>query len=218
MVFSIFQANKKAKSAEVNANFAFLAGNRLIAFNPSTGAAIGTFQIGDLTEITNGSLAGDLLARSGEEIKVYNSSGALIGSISYDNLLNLRTATTTQEGVGEIATNAETSAGTEMGAKFLNPANLASIFGASNRSGRIIKLPIKESGAITEIIIQTGSGTSNGTFTFPEAFPTALLALTFGSNGGGDGIPRATSQSVSGFTYQSAQVSNTDFNYLAIGY
>ena len=217
MVFSIFQANKKAKSAEVNANFAFVAGNRLIAFNASTGAAIGTFQIGDLTAITNGSLAGDLLARSGEEIKVYNSSGALIGSISYDNLLNLRTATTTEEGVGEIATNAETLAGTQAGAKFLNPANLASIYNSSARASNYIRIPVLESG-FKEIIIQTGSGTTNGTVTFPLAFPNALLSLTFGSNGNENGVPRATSQTLSSFVYQSANITNTDFNYIAIGY
>jgi hypothetical protein len=123
MVFSIFQANKKAKSAEVNANFAFIAGGRLIAFNSSTGAAIGTFPIGDLTAITNGSLAGSLLARSGEEIKVYNSSGALIGSITYDELLNLQSATESQEGVAEIADQSETDAGTD-DTRFITPLKL----------------------------------------------------------------------------------------------
>jgi hypothetical protein len=178
MVFSIFQANKKAKSAEVNANFAFVAGGRLIAFNSSTGAAIGTFPIGDLTAITNGSLAGDLLARSGEEIKVYNSSGALIGSITYDQLLNLQSATESQEGVAEIATQSETDAGAN-DARFITPLklkNATSIFKlatAQNSTGGtaidftgipegVKKISVIFSGVSTggtsNIIIQLGSG------------------------------------------------------------
>lgn len=112
MVFSLFQANKKAKAAEVNANFAFIAGERLIAID-STGVAYGTFPIGDLTAVANGSLAGDMLARTGNSLKVYNASGTLIGSVSYDDMLNLQSATETQEGTAEIATQAEVSTGTD---------------------------------------------------------------------------------------------------------
>lgn len=88
MVFTLFQTNKKAKSAEVNNNFAFIAGERLLAVDSTTGAAYGTFDIGDLTAVVNGSLAGDWLARTGKSLKVYNGSGSLIGSVTYDSLLN----------------------------------------------------------------------------------------------------------------------------------
>jgi hypothetical protein len=132
MVFSIFQNNKKAKSAEVNANFAFISGNRLIAVNASTGAAIGTFPIGDLTAITNGSLAGDILGRTGSSLKVYNASGVLIGSVSYDSLLNLQDASQTQKGVVELATNAEVTAGTDTTRPIVPSAFAASKFNALN--------------------------------------------------------------------------------------
>jgi len=113
MAFTIFQANKKAKAAEVNANFAFIAGSRIIAIDASTGAPFATFPIGDLTAITNGSLAGDLSARSGKALKVYNASGTLLGSVSYDDMLNLQSASETQEGTAEIATQSEANAGTD---------------------------------------------------------------------------------------------------------
>lgn len=113
MAFTIFQANKKAKAAEVNANFAFISGTRLIAINGTTGAPLGTFPIGDLTAVTNGSLAGDLLGRTGSAIKVYNASGVLIGSVTYDTLLNLQDASETAKGVAEIATQSEVNTGTD---------------------------------------------------------------------------------------------------------
>ena len=102
MTVSIFQTNTKAKSAEVNENFAFIAGDRIIAFDSSTGAAFGTFPIGDLTAVTNGSLAGDLNARSGSSLNVYNASGALVGSVSYDDMLNLQDATVSAAGVAAL--------------------------------------------------------------------------------------------------------------------
>lgn len=111
MAFTIFQANKKAKAAEVNANFAFIAGSRIIAIDASTGAPFATFPIGDLTAITNGSLAGDLSARSGKALKVYNASGTLLGSVSYDAMLNLQDASEIQKGVAEIATQTEANDG-----------------------------------------------------------------------------------------------------------
>jgi phage-related tail fiber protein len=78
MAFSIFSSNTKAKAAEVNANFAFIAGGRLIAVDSSTGAAYGTFPIGDLTAVTNGSLVGNILVRDGAYLQIYNASGTLL--------------------------------------------------------------------------------------------------------------------------------------------
>lgn len=77
MAFNIFTAGTKAKAAQVNANFAFIAGERLIAVDSSSGAALEDFDIGDLTEITNGSLVKDILARDDGYLKIYNSSGTL---------------------------------------------------------------------------------------------------------------------------------------------
>lgn len=98
MALTIFQANTKARANEVNDNFSFISGNRLIGFNPLTGAAVNNFNIGDLSAIANGSLVGDLLVRSGQELQLYNASGVLIGSVTYDDLLNLQDSTTTIRG------------------------------------------------------------------------------------------------------------------------
>lgn len=88
MAFSLFQSSKKAKAAEVNDNFFFIAGERIIAINSSTGAAYGTFDLGDLTAISNGSLVGDLLAREGKSLKIYNSSGSLVQQTAYTDLIS----------------------------------------------------------------------------------------------------------------------------------
>tara|TARA_R110000803_G_scaffold151318_1_gene216467 strand:+ start:244 stop:1146 length:903 start_codon:yes stop_codon:yes gene_type:complete len=113
MTFTLFQPNKKAKSAEVNANFAFVSGDRLIAIDPYIGGAKGTFEIGDLTATTNGSLAGDLNARTGSFLNVHNSSGTLINRVSYDDLLNLQSATETQEGTVRLSTQSQADNGTD---------------------------------------------------------------------------------------------------------
>lgn len=84
MTFSIFRRNTKAKAEEVNDNFAFIAGDRLIGFDTLTAQAKGTFEIGDLTAITNGSLVGDILLREGSNIKIYNESGAFIRNVGLD--------------------------------------------------------------------------------------------------------------------------------------
>jgi hypothetical protein len=170
MVFSIFQANNKAKAAEVNDNFAFISGNRLIAINASTGAPIGTFPIGDLTAITNGSLAGNLLGRTGSSLKVYSATGVLIGSVSYDSLLNLQDASETQKGVARFATAAEIIAGTDA-TKSITPAALAGsvsfVKGATgyeqNAQGFIRNFGV--------VSLAAGAAT---TITLPKAFPNVF--------------------------------------------
>jgi len=230
MVFSIFQANKKAKSAEVNDNFAFISGNRLIAVNASTGAPIGTFPIGDLTAITNGSLAGNILGRTGSSLKVYSASGVLIGSVSYDSLLNLRTATTTQEGVGEIATNAETLAGAENGAKFLNPANLVSLFGSGSigASGNI-PLPFFNGTEFVKYILKFGtipaasipSFGTNYTIIFPAAFATGCYFVGITPLGAYSSPSvvndRVVSKAASNFVLAHGQSPAVDMMWFAIG-
>lgn len=93
MAFTIFKKNTKAKAGEVNANFNFIGGNRLIGFNPIDGSPILNFNIGDLSAVGTGSLVGNFLARSGKELIVYNNAGAEIGRVSYDDLLNQGQAT-----------------------------------------------------------------------------------------------------------------------------
>ena len=174
MVFSIFQANKRAKAPEVNDNFAFISGNRLIAINASTGAPIGTFPIGDLTAITNGSLAGDILGRTGSSLKVYSATGVLIGSVSYDSLLNLQDASQTQKGVVELATNAEVTAGTDT-QRAITPVGLIAAFANSKTTNGYTYLP-------NGLIMQWGSQNESNIGTFPIAFPNACLSLIATAN------------------------------------
>jgi len=94
MATTIFKPNTKAKSAEVNANFYEVAGDRLVGLDltANDGSLKSEFNIGDLTAITNGSLVNDILLREGGVIKIYNASGTLLKTVSLDE------ATTTQRG------------------------------------------------------------------------------------------------------------------------
>ena len=189
MTFTLFQPNKKAKSAEVNANFAFVSGDRLIAIDPYIGEPKGTFEIGDLTATTNGSLVGDLNARTGSFLNVHNSSGTLINRVSYDDLLNLQSATQTQEGTVRLLTNAQTAQGTNTGRAMTAP-NLLSLFGLSTDSANgTAKLPINIGGSFKTLIFQWGvsataidisGGGTTVTLTFNEAFPNIPVAYSGG--------------------------------------
>lgn len=187
MTFTKFNPNTKAKAGEVNDNFAFISGNRLIAVNPSTGSAILDFPIGDLAAIGTGSLAGDILARSGKSLKVHNSSGVLIGEVDYDQLLNLQDASTTQRGTVELLTNAELAAGTDT-TRAATAANILSLFRESNRTSKgFVRLPIRDGGVFQEIIIQWGSNSVNTNsslaVTLSATFPNTFLAASISRQG-----------------------------------
>lgn len=68
------------------------------------------------------------------------------------------------------------------------------------------------------LIMQWGTVTTNTTVTFPIAFPSACVSLTFGAYGTESGIPRASSVSTTNFVYSSASFGNQDAYWLAIGY
>lgn len=225
MGFKKFQPNTKIKSAEVNDNYAFISGNRLIAVNPNTGAAIGTFPIGDLSAIANGSLAGDLLGRSGSGINVYTGAGALVGTVSYDQLLNLQDASETQRGTAEIATQAEVDAGTD-DERIVTPLKMLGLFGLSDLSATNgqIKIPINVGGSFSEFIVKFGSSfisTGGGTsIVFSEAFPTSFIgAFAFSRSAPSNTNSQRlyiTSQSISQVTFVNPR--NTgDAYWFAIG-
>lgn len=112
----------------------------------------------------------------------FNNDGSsdIDSVIDIADLIDSPTATEDKEGIGEIAKNAEVSAGIEAGAKFLNPANLLSLFSTSSQAASgYVRIPINIGGAFDEIIIQWGQNnvTSNGdtTINLPITYPNSHL-------------------------------------------
>jgi len=68
------------------------------------------------------------------------------------------------------------------------------------------------------LIIQWGYVSTNGTYSFPVAFPTGAVSLTFGRVSGANGVPGADSINASSFSYRSLDVANVPACYMAIGY
>lgn len=88
-------------------------------------------------------------------------------------------ATESVAGIAEIATQAETIAGTA--SKIVDPAKLLALFGTSSRSTNgYARLPVKVSGSFAEMIVQWGitgtiSGNITSNITLPITYPTAHL-------------------------------------------
>jgi hypothetical protein len=147
---------------------------------------------------------------------------------AFYNGANLTKATTTTQGVIEIATNAETAAGTDT-ERAIVPSALASLFGASSRSTNgYARLPVKVGSAFVEIIIQWGTSGSIGAdstlvVTLPLTFPTAIASVVatgsarqiFGA-GNGNSI-QAEKTSTSQITLACSGYSQSA-NWIAIGY
>ncbi len=67
------------------------------------------------------------------------------------------------------------------------------------------------------LILQWGSVTADGNYTFPIAFPTGCYSLVFGGSGASNGVPRSNSISNTGFGYYSANIGNAPAKYFAVG-
>ncbi len=70
----------------------------------------------------------------------------------------------------------------------------------------------------TGIILQWGSATDGATVVFPIAFPHAVFNVTISPESLNNGLPRAVSKTLSGFTVNYANVSGGTCNWYAIGY
>lgn len=123
-------------------------------------------------------------------------------------------ATTDTAGKVELATNAEALAGSDT-TRAVTSAGLASA--TSLASDGYMMLP-------GGLILQwgTGGGSNTGTETFPTAFPTECVALTFGL-GAGDRVTAYTSLSASQFAWSSSVAStgtgsSVAFRWIAVGY
>lgn len=225
MGFNILKKFTKAKADEVNENFAFIAGNRLIAVNPNTGVPILDFNLGDLTAIGTGSLVGDILGRSGKSIIVHNSSGAVIGTVSFDDLLTLVQATETARGTAELATQAESDG--EVDDERIVTAKKRGVtirigFSVTLGSNGQITLPTWLGG----IIFQWGTGIAGSgykTSNFNRVFPT-LVAFIHVMNKNPVGVDgnffrsfNIDYLSTSQFRYEAISVASTDVRWFAIG-
>lgn len=70
----------------------------------------------------------------------------------------------------------------------------------------------------TGIILQWGSATDGTTVVFPIAFPHAVFNVTISPASLNNGLPRAVSKTLSGFTVNYANVAGGTCNWYAIGY
>ena len=156
---------------------------------------------------------GDIPANTEVEF-VYNGT-------NFVQVLGKVPATTTTEGVIEIATNAETLAGTDT-ERAIVPSALASLFGSSVRSNSgYARLPVKVGGAFAEIIIQWAVGTFSATGTansFPLAFPNSVFAVVLGNTDIVTTIFGTGSITNSGFTGSKNGAGSAQTFYVAIGY
>lgn len=161
-----------------------------------------------------------------EEIcEVVETAGLTLNKADNTQLLDalvamgVRAASTTETGVVELATNAETLAGTDT-TRVVTPAGLAS-FTKSLASNGYIKLP-------GGLILQWGSGvtSSGGTLavTFPLAFPTACLQVFTTDQGiiSTLHIVGSDTGTTTGFNAYSVNAADaaaaSNFKWLAIGY
>lgn len=125
--------------------------------------------IGDETLITNGALAKDLKVRTGNSLKIYDGSGVLGNNITWDSAYNrLSQATETNQGTAEVATQAETDAGTS-DTLIVTPSKLAS-YVSSAAGGGIKSMQVF---------------TSSGTWTKPSGVNKVLVKIVGGGAGGG---------------------------------
>ncbi len=128
-------------------------------------------------------------------------------------------ATETVAGIAEIATQAETIAGTA--SKIVDPAKLLALYGASLLSAgeMSIQLPVKNSTSFSTAIIKAGTygNTSSGTFNFATAFPNQCVAVNLtATNGSNEDI--ITAKSVSSFSWDNAGSDTPNGYWIAIGY
>jgi len=129
-------------------------------------------------------------------------------------------ATTTNQGVIEIATNAETAAGTDT-ERAIVPSALAALFGTSDRSSNgYARLPVKVAGAFVEIIIQwgTASVSSAGTVvTLPIAY-TTTNAVVLGNGDVAGQTMVAQSKTTTNFTGFKSGTGSANCSWISIGY
>ena len=122
-------------------------------------------------------------------------------------------ATESVAGIAEIATQAETIAGTA--SKIVDPAKLLALFGTSYRSTNgYARLPVKVSGSFVEMIIQWGAYTDSSwahaaqkTITLPITCPNSILWVGHSTNSS------SVSVSSSSYPYTSRILNKTTYSF-----
>lgn len=154
--------------------------------------------------------------------------GATVNDIADYTIDQIPAATESVAGIAEIATQAETIAGTA--SKIVDPAKLLALFGTSDRSPNgYVRLPVKIGGAFVEIILQWGatasiSPASGVNVILPITFPNAIIRAFATSNSSGNnnaGYSVSTnSLTTSGFaiTNNSSTSGAVLSSWFAIGY
>lgn len=82
-----FISNKKLFASQMNAMWKAISGDKLLGIDQSTRLPKSLFDIGDLTEISGGSMVNDMIVRNTGSVKAYDSSPSLISSKTWQEIL-----------------------------------------------------------------------------------------------------------------------------------
>jgi hypothetical protein len=84
----IFISEEKLFADQLTATWQAIALNTLLAMDGSTNKPKSLFNIGDLTEISGGSMVNNIVARNDGQINVYDSDALAVGSTTWEALLS----------------------------------------------------------------------------------------------------------------------------------
>lgn len=196
----------------ITENLRYLLGGCVPKFNATFAAAIGGYPLGSIVQDNSGANCYRNLVDGNSTD--FNTTPASIGvswELVYGPDKTITSATTSVQGKVELATTAETQAGTDT-TRAVTPAGLVSLFSKRTWTANdYIRIPDVSGG----LIIRWGQISDAGAVVFPLAFPTACLAVIVGDLGISAAAGCAGNPTTTGFTYYGG---NGPANYLAIGY
>lgn len=84
----VFISERKLFASELTATWQAIALDTLLGIDGSTNQPKSLFNIGDLTEITGGSMVNNMVARNTGQLNVYDAAGLAVGSTTWEALLS----------------------------------------------------------------------------------------------------------------------------------
>ena len=196
----------------ITENLRYLLGGCVPKFNATFAAAIGGYPLGAIVQDNSGANCYRNLVDGNSTD--FNTTPASIG-VSWELVYGpgnvILSASTTAAGKVELATTAETIAGTDT-ARAVTPSGLAGAFANSLGASGYQKI---QGG----LILQWGtySSTSTGTATFPITFPALCAAVILAPTEGTDS-ETVTAKSTTGSSWANAGNLTPNGYYVALGY